>query len=537
MSEEKAPNKFQAVLYQHGEKFAVGGAGLLLVGYVVFALVLGGDDKTARQVQSSASTIEQESVKAHPALAAPEFPERAVTDKDGNAVKGKDGKPLREMSEMHDMEALKYWQKLPAAGVTPPGGDWVTSLRTVLKGNPLLVKKPPDTRVIIGTVKFEKAEPGFKGVTLTWTVSDAKGSDKEKAAKIDEVVIERTNKTTGKKDKSYTVAADKSPFTDEAVEKRVTYEYRLVPQTKDPDYLKARGTGQGPATASLSVTMLDEWILTFSQFNPQPNGKGSVYIKIEKIDAQYGHVEKSRIQSEGDEIGKWEDDVEYQEDDPLEYGKKITKTKKEPTFKHKVQTPKGLQTVEFNTRCKLVTVREIKATVKYMKCNPKFGDCKQTEQVENVTLSEVVYTDADSKTVSRKHKGSEEILMKGETEIDPSDWPAAKTGLCPQHGGKKPEIKDDPDKDKKEKLESDARTTLAEADAFKKKYEDKLKEYNKLKDDPKKTEEAKKAKTESDSSKASAIEKYRKFLADYKDTKAFKEHQKRADDALKKLGG
>lgn len=541
MAEEKAASKLQAMLAQFGEKIALGAAVGVLVLYLLLGVVLGGGDQSADKVKKAAQNIEAQSVAPHPDKAAPEFPEQDLKDKDGNPLKSKDGKPVRGMSELADVQIVKYWQdvpsKVPAYPEKKEDADalaWAGSIRPTAKGKENFIPNVAEKGVTLGSVTLEKVEPGLQGITITWSVKDASSTDKEVAAKIDEVLVERDNK--GKVDKSWKFPATQTSYVDKEVEKRGIYKYRLTPITKNADYRKKKNTDRGQVTDWLGTQMMDEWIISFT--NPIPNpAKGMVQVKIEKFDKVAGHVSITKIQFEGDEIGKWEDEVEYQEDDGM--GGKRTVKKKEPTFKHKIGTGGTIYTVEFNTGYRLQTVKKATVQVTYLKCNKKplsAEPCKQEPKTVPVEVVEIVYTDADKRPISKKYKGGKEVQMKSETEMDPSEYTLVGE-RCDEHGGDKKDDVKDPEKEKKEKLEQEARTTLAEAEQFRATYTSKMDDYKRF-DRAGKKDEAAKAKDAAEKAKASAIEKYKKFLGgDYKDTKYLKEKQKSAEDALKKLTG
>ncbi|GEM_PF-4676662 len=529
MSDDKAAGKLQAILYQYGEKIGLGTAAGMLVLYLLFGVALAGRNQSAQRVKEAADRIAAESKNSHSDKAAEEFPVANQIDKDGNVVKDKDGKPVRVTSALYDEEMLKPWREIESTLTPPASGDWAVCVKTTVSGQraekPLPEKE--EAVLVIGTVSLEKVEPGLQGITLIWKVHDAAGSEKEEAAKIDEVVIERQAK--GKVDKTWKVPASQVTHVDKEVDKRATYEYRVVPVTKNPKFLAKRKTDRGTPTDWQSATMMDEWIISF--ISPNATEK-TVQVKIEKFDKVAGPVHITRIQREGDEIGKWKDIVIYKVDDGL--GGTKDDPREEFTYKHKVSVSGATHTVEFNTGCKLLKIHEIKVEVTVLKCHKKplsAEPCKPEPKTSQIAVVEILYSDADGRNISVKWRGGKEAKMKNDKELDPSEFAHLRGELCDEHGGKKEETEDDK---KKRELDDKARTLHAEAEQARRTFETKSEEAKRLEKQGKK-EEAAAAKKKSDEAKTGAIEKYEKLLKEYKETKYVKGIEKAATAALEKL--
>lgn len=526
MSEEKPPSAVRIFLSQHGEKLGLGAAIAALLAYLVLGVFAGGENKSAAQVRESAAKIEDEAGKEHALLKAPMFPERTET---------RDNKPVKVVDELHDSEILKYWEKLSLDGTLIPAADWTASLLTKGEEHKIPYEKPTETPLLLQLLTLDKADTRLDGVTLTWTIKDPAKSDEKPAdiAKIDTILIERVCPATNKTE-TFTVKDLKSTsYSDKTVEKRTKYKYRLIPVTSDEKYREKFLTDRGSATRSLEVSTLDIWDLTFKNPIPKPadkpDEKGYVLIKIVKFDKEAGQVDRQSIHHEGDKIGWWKE--EWEEEKTDDFGR-VTKVKKEGVIsKHKVTVGGRSFTVDFDTKMTLTSVKEIDFEFTRKKCNPKYDktsgvlqSCELEEEKPKpkIKVKEVVWTDEE---------GKPQTLL----DPDPADNPLGKDYLtCAIH---KPKEAPDPNREAKEKAEKDARQLLAEAEQSAKAYRDGMKKADNLDKDPKKAEEAKKVREEAQKAKGTAIERYEKFLNDYKETFVYKENKTKAEkarDALKK---
>ncbi len=522
MSEEKPPSALRIFLSQHGEKLGLGVAAALLLAYLVLGVFAGGENQSATRMRESAEKIDAEARSEHKNLKAPAFPERTEM---------RDNKEVKVVDELHDSEVLKYWEKLPSDGVLAASADWTASLLTRGKDKRIPYEKPTETPVVMSTLTLDKADTRLDGVTLTWTIQEPTKSDDRPidVASIDSILIERVCPATNKTETFAVKDPKGGSYSDKTVEKRTKYKYRIIPVTVDPKYRERFLTDRGTASRWFEVSTLDIWDLTFTNPIPapkeKPEEKGYVFIKIVKFDKEAGQVDVKSIHHEGDKIGWWLE--KWKEKVVDQFGRVTEKDQEAVISKHKVTVNGRVFEVDFDTKMTLVSIKEIEVELIRKKCDPQYdkgtGVLKSCEPVldkNKVKVKEIVWTDEDGKPQKM-------------VDPDPADNPLGKDYFtCQIH---KPKEAADPDKEKKEKAEREARQILAEAEQFAKAYRDGMKKAEGLDKDPKKAEEAKRTREEAQKAKTTAIEKYEKFLNDYKDTFAYKENKKRAEDARDKL--
>lgn len=513
MADEKAPSKAQQFLMEHGEKVGLGAAVGLLVIYAVMGIALAEPNKSADAVKRSSDAIEQQANSSHPDKAAP---------------------PYDAKSPIHENTVLDLWQKLPENASSP--SDWSVAVRTAGEGKENLIEKVSEKPVLWPSVAGLKADPGLDGVKLSWTVSIPEPTDKkEEVAKVDGFKIERKDKTTNKTETFTKKDPKATAYPDTTAQKRGSYEYRVTMTCKSKSQSKDFQTGW------VAATMVDEWSLTF--VNPTPGTPGGspgfVQIKIDKFDKEYGAVSFAKLHKEGQKIGVWEEELEKKEKN--RFGEMETVKYKADTGLHRVSVAGKSVWVDFDTKCTLNKIVKLEVAVKWNKCKLKHtsgggADCEGVEPMEDkVDVIDVQYTDADNKPVSIKMRNGKEVKMVSDTEMDASEYPTAMAAdRCEKHGGKKVEV--DPDKEKKEQFERDAQKALGEAKVQQKAYEDWKKKAEKAEKDGKK-DDATKFKAEADKAKQAAIDKYKKWLEEYKDSRYFKTKEKEVNKDLKELGG
>jgi hypothetical protein len=381
-----------------------------------------------------------------------------------------------EEHEAHKAPAPENWQARSVGDWNTvlvsarAGNDWVATLATTAEGKALDKKITKAKLYKVPSVIMGQVDVEIDHIMVNWSVLDFTREEKRKDAKdfdfgaLTHVQLERQSK--GKWEILEPKIDIKTlSYRDSKIEPRTSYTYRLTAFSTEKGFLE-RGTpdetygatpnAQGIANQAVSpqVQTYGLWKLGFSNPFKPAEGKGKVYVTIEKFEKGVGKVQIRHIHDEGDVLGFWEEAPGAG-----------------PTSIHKISVPPGrVLQVDWNTGATLMKVQPTKVTVDVEKCRPKISaqgneGCDRIVEKRTVTTNLIVYKDADG-----EHK------MYSPALPDTNE-------RCEQHGGRPkpaPRVKDpaNPDAPAVDPKEAARLKKEAEAQALYEKADEALEKQN-----------------------------------------------------------
>lgn len=404
MADPKKGNAAKEFFEKFGEKLALAVALLVLAGYAVMAFGMSSEDPNLGLVEKNIKAIDREQKSPHADMMAPN-------------------------TENWQAKAVGPWNTVvtSARGADDMGGFIVTKAEGTGLDKKIIKKVP----VIVPPVTFVGTDVAIDSITVAWNYKDftnqeiqkmSREKEKVDAAKGTHFVLEREVNGSGK----WEVLADKldtktQSYVDNKIEPKTKYAYRVSLFSTEKNFLERGGKvdpieGATPNTSGLvnvvtgppTLTM-GIWKITYTNPMKPAEGKGMVYVKIEKFEKGVGKVEKAHMQFDGDVIGVY--------DDPQG---------SEPTAKHRVQVGRKSVEVDFNTGVTLISVNPVKLVVDVKRCKPIYDKttgnktgCEQIIEKRNFDTALITYKDDEG--VKKMHQPS----------------PSALDQLCEEHGGKK----------------------------------------------------------------------------------------------------
>lgn len=400
MADEKKPGKAAQFFSKHGEKLGLVAAALALLVYLALTLLFPKEDLAVNSFERRERDIQSERQKEHPDQKPPEL-------------------------AAYVARAVAPWNEVATARSAV---DTAGTLETQVKVKEIAPPPKAVDKVVIPEIALGNVEVAIDGVNFSWEVKElsAKQQDeiKKRDAKLYNYQFRKLNYFSVERQAAggkWEVLADKIPagttsFTDSKIEPKTKYRYRVTSWCTDKDFLaRVESSGKGQ-TVELPTAIQTQgiWKVTFSQAMKPEEGKGMVYIEIEKFEKSLGKAVKARhIHYEGDKIGWWK--INPQDEN------------EEPKHRHKIPQPGGKTVeVDFNCGMTLVSIKPTKVVVDKKKCERKvsasgFEPCEgpKTEKV-TVNTTEINYTNEEGKPVKVY-------------QPDPKAHPQAQDQFCEDH--------------------------------------------------------------------------------------------------------
>lgn len=376
MADEKQPSKFQKLIQTHGEKLALGGAAVALLGYLVWSFALAAPDPSAGTLDNLATQISGQTKARHEGLA-----------------------PKADYAKL-SAPALDVYNRQIDVKEPPAWGGTVATKVDVKVTTSITTKEAPH---VLAAITISSVDAALEGITVTFAKGEVPDGYEE--SPVSGFVIERRKGKGSWEVLDDDVAASATSYVDTKIEPKTEYTYRVRATTSDAKVTNAT-SGRGSPSNEVATKSLGIW--KFSVLNPIPGDdimekKGSAYIIIEKFDKEHGKVDIRHIHAEGDKIGFWDN-----------------------SFKHRIAVKGGSQIeVDFETGATLKTIRAKEIVHKYKQCNPKFeggarSGCDIVTKEIKQTLNEIVIIDDEGGKILVYHP-------EKRTYADQ---------LCPEHAGK-----------------------------------------------------------------------------------------------------